>query len=330
MSTATYERKGTLRGTAGEAQPLTTPQKLMVFVLSMALFGLANIILEIIPDVSIGPIDVSVSYFVFVPLTMVALFSPFWAALGAPLGEIVFVDLLMGDFSGLAEIEGFVQMFLALYIAGSLIRNPRSKVQIWVGALMVVIIDKFLSAVVDLTKVWFGLEDAEYVDGLPESMLLIEGIGFGVDILISGILFGAIPAMWLIPALHGKIEPLMGMRPRVPGEKIPGEAPRTGWFAVVAVMLAIASAFFAYLEAWDVEAGVWEPEFLDEYGTSFLWVGVGAIVLTLVVALIAWKFGTRDKELPDVGADEAVKIAQAEIDSPGEEISEAFAKENVR
>ncbi|MEH0059980.1 cell division protein FtsQ [Auritidibacter ignavus] len=293
MST-TYERAGRVR-TEGSKPILSTPQKLMVFVLSMALFGLANIILEIIPDVSLGPIDVSVSYFVFVPLTMVALFSPFWAALGAPLGEIVFVDLLMGDFSGLAEIEGFFQMFLALFIAGSLIRDPRSKTQIWVGAIMVVVIDKFLSAAVDLTKVWVGLEDAEYVEGLPESMLAIESIGFGVDIVISGILFGAIPAMWLIPALHGKIEPLMGMRPRVPGEPIPGEAPRAGWFVVVAVAIAIGSAFFAFLESWDVEIGVFEPEFLEQYGMSFLWVGVGAIVLTTIIAFVAYRIGTRDK-----------------------------------
>lgn len=310
MST-TYERAGRLRSTGANPQ-LTTPQKLMVFVLSMALFGLANIILEIIPDVTIGPVDVSVSYFVFVPLAMVALFSPLWAALGAPLGEIVFVDLLMGDFSGLAEIEGYFQMFLALYIAGSVIRNPRSKAQIWVGAILVVLIDKFLSAAVDLTKVWVGLEDAEYVDGLPESMLFLETLGLGVDVVISGILFGAIPAMWLIPALHGKIEPLMGMRPRVPGEPIPGEAPRAGWFIVVAVAIAIGSAFFAFLEAWDIEVGVFEAEFLEEYGMSFLWVGVGAIVLTLAIAISAYWLGTKGKTREDVGADEAVAIAEAE------------------
>ena len=311
MSHSPDERAGRLRTTGGLPQ-LRTPQKLMIFVLSMALFGLANIILEIIPDVTIGPVDVSVSYFVFVPLAMVALFSPLWAALGAPLGEIVFVDLLMGDFSGLAEIEGYFQMFLALYIAGSLIRNPRSRPQIWVGAILVVVIDKFLSAVVDLTKVWVGLEDAEFVEGLPESMLLIESLGFGVDVVISGILFGAIPAMWLIPALHGKIEPLMGMRPRVPGEPIPGEAPRTGWFVVVAVAMAIGSAFFAFLESWDIEVGVFEAEFLDQYGTSFLWVGVGAIVLTTVVAVLAYRLGTRGQQ-HEVDADEAVRLAEADL-----------------
>jgi hypothetical protein len=159
---ATDERRGTLRGAVDgiRSVELTTSQKLMVFVLSMSLFGLSNIILEIIPDPSIGPVDISVSYMVFVPLTIAALFSPFWAALGAPLGEIVFTDLLMGDFSGLAEIEGYLQMFLAVFIAGSLIRNPGSKAQIAVGAIVLVLVDKILSAIVDLSKVWIGVVHA--------------------------------------------------------------------------------------------------------------------------------------------------------------------------
>ena len=51
------ERRGTLRGTVDGARriDLSTSQKLMIFVLSMSLFGLSNIILEIIPDASIGP-----------------------------------------------------------------------------------------------------------------------------------------------------------------------------------------------------------------------------------------------------------------------------------
>lgn len=291
MST-NYQRAGQLRATDGPGlgrYDLTTPQKLMVFVLSMALFGLSNIILEIVPDVSIGPFDFSVSYFVFVPLTMAALFAPFWVALGAPLGEIIFTDLLMGDFSGLAEAEGFLQMFLAIYVAGSFIRNPQSRWQITVGALLVVIIDKFLSAAVDLSKVWIGVEDAEYVDGLPESMLFLEGVGFGIDILMSGILFGVLPALWLIPALHGRIEPLMGMRPRVPGEPIPGQAPLSPTFLIAAVVLSIASFFFAFLEAWDVNPGEWEPEFLEQYGMNFLWVSVFALVGTLILAIVLFR-----------------------------------------
>ncbi|WP_105565330.1 cell division protein FtsQ [Microbacterium halophytorum] len=277
-------RRGELRG--GGAQTTNTPQNLMVFVLSMALFGLSNIILEVIPDITIGPVDFSVSYFVFVPITLAALVSPFWVALGAPLGEIIFTDLLMGDFSGLAEVEGFIQMFLAIYIAGSVIRNPLSRGQIVLGSLLVVGIDKFLSAAVDLAKVWVGVEDAEFVQGLPESVLLLEGIGFVVDLLMSGVLFGAIPALWLIPALYRRIEPMLGLQPREPGRRIPGSVPRAGWFVAVAILAGIGSFFFAFLEAWDVEVGSVEGDFREQFGDGFLWVSVGAIVVVLIIASI--------------------------------------------
>ena len=292
--TQTDERRGELRSTG--TATTSTPQNLMVFVLSMALFGLSNIILEVIPDITIGPVDFSVSYFVFVPITLAALVNPFWVALGAPLGEIVFTDLLMGDFSGLAEVEGFIQMFLAIYIAGSLIRNPLSRIQVIVGSLLVVGIDKFLSATVDLAKVWIGVEDAEYVQGLPESVLFLESIGFVVDLLMSGILFGAIPALWLVPALYRKIEPMLGMQPRVPGRKIAGSAPKTVWFVVVAALAGIGSFFFAFFEAWDVSIGAVEGDFREQFGDQFLWIGVGAVVLVLAIASILFAVWRRRKQ----------------------------------
>ncbi|HJB62236.1 MAG TPA: cell division protein FtsQ [Candidatus Microbacterium pullistercoris] len=278
------ERRGELRGS--DAPRTSTPQNLMVFVLSMALFGLSNILLEVIPDVTVGPVDLSVSYFVFVPLTLAALVSPFWVALGAPLGEIVFTDLLMGDFSGLAEIEGFIQMFLAIYIAGSVIRNPLSRAQVTIGALLIVFIDKLLSAIVDLAKVVIGVEEAEYVEGLPESILLLEGIGFVVDMIMSGVLFGVIPALWLVPALYRRIEPMLGLQPREPGRKAPGTAPKAVWFVVVAVLASIVSFFFAFFEAWDLSLGAVEGDFREQFGDGFLWVSVGALVVVLALAAI--------------------------------------------
>ena len=295
------ERRGALRGAVDgvRSAQLSTSQKLMVFVLSMSLFGLSNIILEIIPDPSIGPVDVSVSYMVFVPLTIAALFSPFWAALGAPLGEIVFTDLLMGDFSGLAEVEGYLQMFLAVFIAGSLIRNPRSRPQIVLGAIILVLVDKVLSAIVDLAKVWIGVEDAEFVEGLPESMLALEVLGLGVDVVMSGILLGAIPALWLLPALHGKIEPMMGMRPRTPGEPIPGQAPASGVFVGFALLLAVASFGFAFLEAFDISAGSFEPDFIDRFGDWFTVVAIIAIAVVLGVAILLFRAAQRSRETAD-------------------------------
>lgn len=292
------QRRGTLRGAVDGVRSveLSTSQKLMIFVLSMSLFGLSNIILEIIPDPSIGPVDISVSYMVFVPLTIAALFSPLWAALGAPLGEIVFTDLLMGDFSGLAEVEGYLQMFLAIFIAGSLIRNPKSRPQIVLGAVSLVLVDKVLSAVVDLSKVWIGVEDAEFVDGLPESMLALEVLGLGVDVVMSGILLGALPAVWLIPALHGKIEPLMGMRPRVPGEPIPGQASSSPLFVGFALLLAVASFGFAFLEAFDLNAGAWEPDFLDQFGDSFILVSVVAIAVVLGISILLFRMSRKAED----------------------------------
>ena len=295
------ERRGTLRGVVDgvRSAELSTSQKLMIFVLSMSLFGLSNIILEIIPDPSIGPVDISVSYMVFVPLTIAALFSPFWAALGAPLGEIVFTDLLMGDFSGLAEVEGFLQMFLAVFIAGSLIRSPRSRPQIVLGAITLVLVDKVLSAIVDLSKVWIGVEDAELVEGLPQSMLALEILGLGVDVIMSGILLGAIPALWLIPALHGKIEPLMGMRPRVPGEPVPGQAPASGVFVGFALLLAVASFGFAFLEAFDISAGAFEPDFIDRFGDWFVLVSILAIAVVLGAAILLFRAAQRSRGTAD-------------------------------
>ena len=95
--------------------------------------------------------------------------------------------------------------------------------------------------------------------------------------------------VWLIPALHGRIEPLMGMRPRVPGEPIPGQAPLSPTFLIAAVVLSIASFFFAFLEAWDLNLGEWEPEFLERYGMNFLWVSVLALVGTLILAIVLFR-----------------------------------------
>ena len=54
---------------------LTQSQKMMVFVLSMALFGLSKMITEILPSNEIGPIEFSVSYFAFIPLILLCIVS---------------------------------------------------------------------------------------------------------------------------------------------------------------------------------------------------------------------------------------------------------------
>jgi hypothetical protein len=263
----------------------TQAQKLMIFLLSAALFGLANILTEVLPTWQVGPVEFEISYLLFVPLTMVALFNPLWAAIGAPVGEVVFKDLLMGDFGGLGEIEGIIQMALALFVAGLLIRDPRNRTQIAIAGLAAVVIDKGLSAIVDIGKVWAGVEDFEAVEGLPESILVIEGVSFLMEIVMSGILFGIIPALWLIPRLYGKIEPLMGLAPRTP------ETARAGWatpaFIMGAIAFAALSLIVEFIATSGFEVGLFEPDYRGQYGDTFLWVGVAAAV-AVIAGVFAW------------------------------------------
>src|SRR5690625_1290411 len=106
---------------------------------------------------------------------------------------------------------------------------------------------------------------------------------------MSGILLGAIPAMWLIPKLHRRIEPLMGMEPREPGHPIPGAAPRNVTFVIGALVLSVASFGLAFLEAYDLNVGAWEPELLEQFGPWFIIVSVIAIVIVLGLAIVLFR-----------------------------------------
>lgn len=66
-----------------QKQSATQSQKLMVFVLTMALYGLASLFTELIPKFQVGIVEFSVEYFLFIPLTLAMLFDPISAALGA-------------------------------------------------------------------------------------------------------------------------------------------------------------------------------------------------------------------------------------------------------
>ncbi|KIL51122.1 cell division protein FtsQ [Jeotgalibacillus campisalis] len=58
----------------------------MIFILAMSLFGLANLFTGLLPGLTFGPVELSVSYFAFIPLTLCVLFNPLYAALGASVG----------------------------------------------------------------------------------------------------------------------------------------------------------------------------------------------------------------------------------------------------
>ena len=195
-------------------QTVTQSQKLMIFVLSMSLYGLATLFSELIPKFQVGIIEFSVEYFLFIPLTLAMLFDPLSAALGASTGELVFSEIMLGQFGGLGELEKFLTVAIGVYIAGCLVRDPRNRVMVGIAAFLGTAAQMFMGTVVDICKVQFAVEDFEAVAGLPESVFATEGFAFVNDLLFSGILFCMLPTLYLVPRLYGKIEPLLGMAPR--------------------------------------------------------------------------------------------------------------------
>lgn len=195
-------------------QTATQSQKLMVFVLTMSLYGLATLFTELIPKFQVGIVEFSVEYFLFIPLVLAILFDPMSAALGAATGELVFSEIMLGQFGGLGELEKFVTVTIGVYVAGRLVRNPKNRTMVGIASMSGVILQQVMGTIVDILKVQFAVTDFEVVPGLPESVFVTEGFACLNDILFSGILFCMLPTLFLIPKLYGKIEPLLGMQPR--------------------------------------------------------------------------------------------------------------------
>lgn len=193
---------------------ITQSQKMMIFVLTMSLYGLATLFTELIPKFQVGIVEFSVEYFLFIPLVLGMLFDPLSAALGAATGELVFSEIMLGQFSGLGELEKFLTVTIGVYIAGRMVKNPLNTKMVAIASITGVALQQFMGMVVDILKVQFAVEDFEAVAGLPESVIFTEGFAYINDVAFSGILFCMLPAMYLVPKLYGKIEPLLGMKPR--------------------------------------------------------------------------------------------------------------------
>ncbi|MEG1411326.1 MAG: cell division protein FtsQ, partial [Terrisporobacter sp.] len=69
---------------------LTSNQKFMVFILAMTMFGLSDLVTQIIPEFSIGFIELRVPYFAFIAVSLAILFDPLSVALGAAFGGVIF------------------------------------------------------------------------------------------------------------------------------------------------------------------------------------------------------------------------------------------------
>lgn len=257
-------------------------QKLMVFVLTMSLYGLATLFTELIPKFQIGIVEFSVEYFLFIPLVLAMLFDPLSAALGAATGELVFSEIMLGQFGGLGELEKFITVTICVYIAGRMVLNPKNRKMVGIAAFTGTGIQLLLGTIVDIVKVQFAVEDFEAVVGLPESVFATEGFAFVNDLLFSGILFCLLPSLYLVPKLYGKIEPLLGMQPRTKTSFLGSINVKTVIGCVIAFAFAIGAELLAEsgFELIEWEAG-WA-----ESSTAMAIAMVLAAVVAIAVLLV--------------------------------------------
>src|SRR5699024_2108915 len=171
-------------------------------------------------------------------------------------------------------------------IGGLLVRDPMNRRQVGIAALVAVAIDQMLSSIVDIGKVWFGIEDLEAVTGLPESILAIEAFSFVNNMIISGVLFGLIPTLYLLPKLYGKIEPLMGMKPRDRNEKASVTTFISVRLIIITIFLSFVGLVAEFMAEMDINFAVWEPEFLEQFGDGFIWLPISAAAIILIVVVV--------------------------------------------
>lgn len=272
-------------------QTATQSQKLMIFVLTMALYGMATLFTELIPKFQVGIVEFSVEYFLFIPLVLGMLFDPISAALGAATGELVFSEIMLGQFGGLGELEKFITVTIGVYIAGRLVRNPKNKVIVGAAAITGTGIQLFLGMIVDILKVQFAVQDFEAVPGLPESVFATEGFAFLNDLLFSGILFCMLPTLYLVPKLYGKIEPLLGMQPRT-------EKTALGTINVKVVLGCAAAFAVAAAAELLAESGMslidWEADWAGNSASLAAGIVVAAAVAVIVLVVIKKKAAAQE------------------------------------
>ena len=299
---------------------LTQSQKMMVFILSMSLYGLSNMFTELLPSVQLGPIELSVEYFAFIPLTLCILFHPLYAAIGAALGEVIFGELMLGQFGGIGEIEKFITFSLGMYIAGILVRNPLNRLQVGIGVMSGLIVHHLLGTMVDIGKVWVGIEELEAVQGLAESILIIEGVAFFNDLLFSGILFALLPTLYLVPRLYGKIEPLLGMKPRDNKVSYSLNEIITPKLIVIGVILSAVAVVAEFMSEADLNIGEWEPDFLEMFGSWFVWIIIGVAAIISAITLLTMMKKSRDRTpVLNMAVEPIVQLKDVSFTYPGAE-----------
>jgi hypothetical protein len=174
-----------------------TSKLIVIAVICSVLFFLALTLLEAIPEI---PVDIDFKAF-FIPLAFVALLpvgAPTLAvALGAALGELL-RDMLEGyeiddPIGTIGYVVGFV---LAGYVVGN---RPFGKTRL-------------IAAGAVLGLVHAVIEASSFLLFSKETMGIAIWSAVGNPIT-DGIIMGAIPLLFLVPRLHGRIERYMGFAP---------------------------------------------------------------------------------------------------------------------
>jgi hypothetical protein len=254
---------------------------MMVFILVMSLHGLQSMITELLPEFSVAGLGVEIGPFWFVAMSVVLLFRSFWGCLAIPVGGIVFGEILIGDFSALGAVEGLVVVTMSWFFVMSLITDPTDVKQIAGLGFLAKAMEELAAWFIDVGKFYVGVEELEAIAWLPETVWATEGVGALVQIVIAGLIFGAIPTLFLYPRLRGKVEPLLGMQP-AEGRDGPMFT-RSSMKRLVAWLLLLPVAFV--VETLSETSGgliVFEPQFVETYGKEFLFVPI------VVAALLAF------------------------------------------
>ena len=77
------------------------------------------------------------------------LFDPLSAALGAATGELVFSEIMLGQFGGLGEMEKFLTLTIGIDIAGRMIKDPLNRKMVGIAAMVGVILQQAMGCAVD-------------------------------------------------------------------------------------------------------------------------------------------------------------------------------------
>lgn len=274
---------------------ITQSQKMMVFVLTMSLYGLATLFTELIPKFQLGIVEFSVEYFFFIPLVLGMLFDPLSAGLGAATGEVIFSEIMLGQFGGLGELEKILTVTIGVYIAGRMIKNPLNKKMVGIAAITGTAIQLLMGTAVDILKVQFAIEDFESVAGLPESVFFTEGFAFFNDLLFSGILFCLLPTVYLVPKLYGKIEPLLGMKPRDEKTILGNDGVFTPKVIITVILVFLVAMGAEFLAEGGYELIDWEAEWAES-SEAMMVGGIVALLITILIFVIMRREASKQKD----------------------------------